>query len=138
MTELVRLSLSLEQPLFRRLEEMARESNYENRSAFVRDLIRTYLVEQAWEKNEEALGTITLVYNHHARCLNEKLTAIQHKYHHHVLATTHIHLDHDLCAEMIMAKGKAGEIKALCDKMKQVKGVLHATLAISSTGKKLA
>ncbi len=137
MPELVRLSFSIEQPLVEKLEDMVQKHNYSNRSEFIRDMIRAKLVEQAWENNEEALGTITLIYDHHARLLNEKLTDVQHHHHTLVLATTHVHLDQHLCAEMIMVKGKASEIRSLADLLQQPKGVLHSTLSMTSTGKQI-
>lgn len=137
MSELVRVSFSIEQSLVEKLEEMVQKQDYDNRSEFIRDMIRAKLVEQTWENNEEALGTITLIYNHHARLLNEKLTDVQHHHHNLVLATTHVHLDQHVCAEMIMVKGRASEIRALANLLQQPKGVLHATLSMTSTGKQI-
>jgi CopG family nickel-responsive transcriptional regulator len=137
MSNLARLSFSLEKPLLDRLETLVADSHYENRSEYIRDLIRGQLVEKEWERNEEALGTVTLIYDHHARQLSDKLTDVQHDYHDAILATTHVHLDHHLCAEMIMVRGRADRIRSLADQLRRQKGVLHATLSMSSTGRKL-
>jgi CopG family nickel-responsive transcriptional regulator len=138
MSDLVRLSISIEKPLYTRLEQLRRRARFENRSEYLRALVREKLVEQQWQADEEALGTVTLVYNHHQRQLSEKLTDVQHHHHGHVLAATHVHLDEDLCAEMIMLKGPAGELREIADLLRQQRGVLHASLAMSSTGQKLA
>jgi CopG family nickel-responsive transcriptional regulator len=138
MSDLARLSLSMERPLLERLEKLVRRGKYTNRSEFVRDMIRERLVEGEWEADREAVGTITLVYDHHARELSRKLTGLQHRHHHEILATTHVHLDRHLCAEMILARGKASRIREIADLLRQQKGVLHATLSMSSTGKRLA
>ncbi len=138
MSEVERLSISIEKPLLARLERMVKESRYRNRSEFIRDLIRGRLVEREWEHDQEALGTITIIYNHHVRGLGDRLTDLQHDYHGAILATTHVHLDHDRCSEMIMVRGKARFIRALADRMAGEKGVLHAALSISSTGIRLA
>jgi CopG family nickel-responsive transcriptional regulator len=138
MSELVRLSLSIENSLYERLEEMVKQSGYENRSEFIRDMIRRHLVRQQWDENEEVVGTVTLVYDHHASNLTNKLTDLQHHHHGAVLATTHVHLDRHLCAEMILIKAKAKEIQHLADRMRQQKGVLHAELSMASTGANLA
>lgn len=137
MSELVRLSVSIEKPLYERLERMVKKSGYTNRSEFVRDMIRDQLVQSEWDGNAEVVGTVTLVYDHHARQLGEKLTDLQHQRHHSVLATTHVHLSHDLCAEMILIKDKARHVQELADAMRQQKGVLHAELAMTSTGSSL-
>ena len=138
MSGLARLSFSIEKPLLERLEHMVAEGNYGNRSEFIRDMIRDRLVAEAWEKNEEALGTVTILFDHHSRNLSEKLIDLQHDFEGTIMASTHVHLTHHLCAEMIMVRGRAGQIRALTDALHQLKGVLHATLSMSSTGRALA
>jgi CopG family transcriptional regulator, nickel-responsive regulator len=136
--DLERLSFSLERPLLDRLERLREDAGYGNRSEFLRDMIRGRLVDRAWELDEEAVGTITLVYDHHARGLNEKLTGLQHDHHEVILATTHVHLDHHHCVEVILVRGRAGRIRAIADSLGKQKGVLHGGLSMSSTGKGLA
>jgi len=138
MSELVRISMSIEKPLFEKLEALTAASSYTNRSEFLRDLIREHLVDREWEKDEEAIGTITLVYDHHARGLGSKLTHTQHHFQGEVMASTHIHLDEHFCAEMIMVRGQAGRIRELADRMRREKGVLHAALSTGSAGRSLA
>jgi len=57
MSELIRLSLSIEKPLYDELEKLVKKSGYVNRSEFVRDMIRDRLVKTEWDKDEEVLGT---------------------------------------------------------------------------------
>jgi len=138
MSDLVRQSFSIEPSLWDKLEDLVKSAGYTNRSEFLRDMIREKLVEQEWRSgSHEVVGTITLVYDHHARLLGEKLTDIQHDHHEAILATTHVHLDHDMCAEMIMMCGRPDSIRAVADRIRQQKGVLHASLSISSTGRSL-
>jgi len=137
MSEIVRISLSIEKPLFERLEKLVAGSDYGNRSEFIRDLIRAYLVEEEWQTDKTLLGTISLLYDHHARGLSERLTEQQHHFTGTVLATTHVHLDEHLCAEMIMVRGRGKDIKALADRLQREKGVLHAKLAAGTTGRAL-
>jgi CopG family nickel-responsive transcriptional regulator len=136
--DLERLSFSLERPLLERLERLREEAGYGNRSELLRDMIRGRLVDRAWELDGEAVGTITLVYDHHARRLNERLTELQHDHHEVILATTHVHLDHHHCVEVILVRGRAGRIRAIADALGKQKGVLHAGLSMSSTGQELA
>lgn len=138
MPDLERLSFSLERPLLERLEALRQEAGYANRSEYLRDLIRGRLVERAWELDQEAVGTITLVYDHHVHQLNEKLTALQHDHHDVIMATTHVHLDHHHCVEVILVRGRAGRIRAIADALGKQKGVLHGGLSMSATGKELA
>jgi len=137
MSDLIRLSLSIEKPLFEQLEKLIKKSGYVNRSEFVRDMIRDRLVRGEWAKNEEVLGTITLVYDHHRRQLTERLIHLQHHHHAKVLVTTHVHLTQELCAEVILVRGRASLVRQLADTIHQQKGVLHAELSMTSTGQEL-
>jgi CopG family nickel-responsive transcriptional regulator len=129
--------MSIEKPLLQRLEAMVTKSKYANRSEFIRDMLRERLVEEEWKGNEEVVGTITLVYDHETRELSKKLTHLQHHHHDVVLASTHVHLDEHMCAEMVLTKGPASEIEEMASLLRQQKGVLHASLSLSSTGKEL-
>jgi CopG family nickel-responsive transcriptional regulator len=135
MSDLVRISMSLKPGLARQLDRLADSQHYDNRSEFVRDLIRERLVAHQWRDSRQlVLGTITLVYDHHAPELLDRLVAIQHRHTQRVLAATHVHLSHALCAEMIMVRGKPGQIRALADEMRRERGVLHASLSMTTTG----
>jgi len=136
MSKLARSSFAMDKNLTDQMEALVKESHYTNRSEFIRDLVRERLVQTGWKKNEEVLGTVTIIYDHEKRELSQKLVSLQH--HHHkgdVLAATHVHLDDHLCAEMIMVKGKAADIRELADLMRSQKGVLHAALSMSTAGK---
>lgn len=135
MSDLVRFSVSIEKQLFDQTEQLLNRSDYRNRSEFVRDLIRDRLVQRQWAGDEMLLGTISMVYDHHVKGLAERLTHQQHHFIGKVLATTHVHLDEHLCAEMIMVRGQGSEIQALADRLGREKGVLHARLTAGTTGK---
>jgi len=137
MSKLVRLSLSLEKDLLDRLDALVRERGFENRSEYVRDLVRDKLVEKEWAHDTEVLATLTLAFDHHARRLGEKLVDLQHHHHHEILATTHMHLSEHLCAEMIMIRGTARQVRTIADLLVKQKGILHSALAMSSTGEAL-
>lgn len=138
MSELIRFTVSLEQGLFDKLNGLVAESRYENRSEFIRDLIRRELVEQEWQTDQTLVGTISLLYDHHVTGLSDRLTHQQHDFPGEVLAATHVHLSHHLCAEMIMVRGPGQQIQALTDRLRREKGVLHAQLAIGTTGAALS
>ena len=137
MSDLARFTVSIEKSLFDQLEKQVADSDYRNRSEFIRDLIRDHMVEQEWQTGKVMLGTISLLYDHHSRGLSERLTHEQHHFSGKVLATTHIHLDEHLCAEMIMVRGAGKDIRALADRLRREKGVLHAKLATGTTGRTL-
>jgi len=77
---------------------------------------------------------VTLVYDHHVRLLNEKLTDLQHDHHQQILSTLHVHLDRDHCLEVLVVRGKAGAVKKIAETIISTKGVKHGRLTITSTG----
>jgi len=91
-----------------------------------------------WEKEDkEVAGTVTLIYDHHVRGLSDLLLELQHSYHHLILSTMHMHLDHHNCLEVLAVKGTAGEVREVAERLISVKGVKHGRLTITSTGKNL-
>ena len=75
MTELVRFGISMEGSLLASFDKLIEGKGYSNCSEAVRDLIRNALVDEQWShEDEEAVGTVSLVYDHHTRELSDKLT----------------------------------------------------------------
>ncbi len=126
MPEVVRFSVSTEERLLRRFDALIDAQGYANRSEAIRDLIRGALVEDALaDEDSDAVGTVTLVYDHHFSDLSDKLTEHQHTHHESIVSTLHIHLDHHHCLEVIVLRGRIGEIKRLADSLIGTKGVKH-------------
>jgi CopG family nickel-responsive transcriptional regulator len=137
MSELVRFGVSLEKSLLDRFDALIRERQYTNRSEALRDLIRRELVQREWREGGEVAGAITLIYDHHQRDVISKVTDTQHGFQGVIISTQHIHLDHHNCLEIIAARGKAEEVQRLADALISIKGVRHATLSMSSTGREI-
>lgn len=138
MSQLNRIGVAIDSDLLDKFDALIAKKGYTNRSEAFRDLIRDELVEKAWEKPDAlVVGTVTLVYDHHVRLLNEKLTEIQHEAFHHVLSTLHVHLDHDHCLEVLIVKGKASIVQRIADALISTKGVMHGRLTITTTGAEL-
>ncbi|HEY4743509.1 MAG TPA: nickel-responsive transcriptional regulator NikR [Desulfuromonadaceae bacterium] len=138
MGETVRFGISIDNGLLERFDRVVEEKGYVNRSEAIRDLIRDALVEQAWEAGEEeTVGTVTLVYDHHVHDLSEKLTEYQHDHHERIISTLHVHLDHHNCLEVLVIKGTARSVKRLADALIGVKGVKHGKLVMTTTGQGL-
>lgn len=136
MTKTIRFGVSIDERLLHRFDELISRKGYVNRSEAVRDLIRNNLVNEQWETNtEEAVGTVTLVYDHHTRELTDKLTDHQHAYHHNIISAMHVHLDAHHCLEVVVVKGKPSTIKRLSDELIGTKGVKHGKLVTTTAGK---
>jgi CopG family transcriptional regulator, nickel-responsive regulator len=137
MSDLMRTGLSLERNLLERFDQAISRKGYQNRSEAVRDLIREYLVQEEASENKTIVGTLTMVYDHHRPRLSEKLIHAQHHAQAMVLAATHVHLDHDNCLEVVIMKGKSGDVRKLGDQLLSLRGVNHGRLVITGTGKGL-
>lgn len=138
MSELSRIGVAIDSDLLKKFDKLISARGYANRSEAFRDLIRDELVERAWETPDtKVVGTVTLVYDHHVRLLNEKLTDMQHSHFQQILSTLHVHLDHDNCLEVLVVRGKAAQVKKIADALISTKGVKHGRLTITSTGAEL-
>ena len=134
---LKRFSVSLDEQLLDKFDAFIQPKGYTNRSEAIRDLIRKVLINEEWEQDSEVVGVVTLVYNHHQAQLQEKITEVQHDYHHQITSTTHVHMDHDNCLEVTIAKGRASQVKELADQLIALRGVKDGSLTMSSTGDRL-
>jgi len=137
MSDVVRFGVSLEKTLLDRFDALIRERSYTNRSEALRDLIRQELVRLAWEKGQEVAGAIILNYDHHQRDMLAKITDIQHDHQDLIISTQHIHLDHHACLEIVAVRGRAEAVERLAHALKSVKGVKHAALSMSGTGREM-
>jgi CopG family nickel-responsive transcriptional regulator len=119
-------------------DQLIAKRGYTNRSEAFRDLIRDELVQKSWESPESnVVGTVTLVYDHHVRMLNEKLTDMQHEFHRSILSTLHVHLDHDNCLEVLVVRGKVAAVQKIADSLISTKGVKHGRLTLTTSGAEL-
>jgi CopG family transcriptional regulator, nickel-responsive regulator len=131
---LSRIGVAIDSDLLRRFDQFIAKQGYTNRSEAFRDLIRDRLVMAAVESpGASVVGTITLIYDHHSRLLPNKLMDLQHDYQDLIIATTHAHLDHHTCLEVIVVKGESKAVRKLADLLIGTKGVQHGRLVMSST-----
>jgi len=128
-----RFGVSLEKELLDELDQFVKENKFPNRSQAIRFLIENNLVEKKWQCNNEVAGAIVFLYDHHKRDISNLSNSIQHEYHHVILSTQHVHLNHDNCLETIVVKGRAAELTELADKLIALKGVKHGKLVMTKT-----
>ncbi len=138
MSEVVRFSVSTDERLLDLFDAVASDKGYVNRSEAVRDLMRDAIVEEEWrDESMEAAGTVTLVYDHHASDLSERLTRHQHDHHEVIETTLHVHLNEHRCLEVIVLRGRVADIKRLADSLIGTKGVKHGKFVATTLGESL-
>jgi CopG family nickel-responsive transcriptional regulator len=125
-----RLTMSLDDELADAFERLVHERGYENRSEAFRDLLRHDLGEER-RVNRPAgpcIATLSYLYDHHQRQLAMRLTDMQHEHHELTIATTHAHLDHDLCIETMILRGRTDRVQAFAQAVIAQPGVSHGQL----------
>ena len=132
MGVLSRIGIALDSDLLKRFDRSIGRRGYTNRSEAFRDLIRDRLVtEQTASPDAVVVGTVTLIYDHHASGISEKLTELQHAHHELVVSTSHAHLDHDSCLEVLIVHGKSAKVEKFADLLIGLKGVQHGRLVMT-------
>ena len=130
---LVRFSVAIGGELLQRFDQYRESHRYPNRSEAVRGLMRAALIEETVAHDEsDAMGVLTLIYDHHAGRVGERLTELQHLHLDRVVTTTHVHLDARRCLEVILLRGPAKVIRDLADGLIGTKGVETGRLVLAS------
>ncbi|MCX8056187.1 MAG: nickel-responsive transcriptional regulator NikR [Ignavibacteria bacterium] len=131
--ELYRFGVSMEESLIEKFDNYLMKRGYYNRSEAIRDLVRDLLAKEKVElKNATVYGIVSFIYEHHQRELEEKITEYQHENYKSIISTTHIHIDHENCLEVIIMKDKAQKIKSIADSIFALKGVKSGQISFVS------
>ncbi len=131
--KLVRFSITIPEELLDYIDKNLIKKGYSSRSEFVRDLVREMIVSDRWSDDQnEVVGVLTVIYDHHQRELTQKMIDLQHSKYINIMCTTHVHLDHNNCLETIIIKGKPSEIESISVKIAGLKGVKFAKLTKTS------
>ena len=130
----MRIGVSLPDNLLTRFDGIIKKRGYSSRSEGIRDAIRNYIVDYEWMGEEEGdrVAVITIIYNHHQRGLNDELLEIQHSSIGLLGTSFHVHLDHDNCLEVLLARGNMRDIKQITEDIMALKGVKHVKLTTTS------
>lgn len=132
--DLMRFSVAMPEELLMRFDQLvARRGLAKNRSEVVRDLVRDALVEdECASPGVEVMGTLTIVFNHHASDLQEKLHAIQHEYFEFIVSSMHVHLDAHNCLEVIVLRGETELVQSIANLILGTKGVKNGRLVVTT------
>jgi CopG family transcriptional regulator, nickel-responsive regulator len=124
MSQIERVGVSLEKELLGAFDDLISSQGYQSRSEAIRDLIRLQLSSQRLRNDKaQAVAAVVLVYDHHSTAIMERLTDLQHSHLLKTISSLHVHLGHHDCLEVIVLKGKVGEINRMADMLISIKGV---------------
>jgi len=138
MEQVERFGVSMPPALLGSFDQAIAQAGYQSRSEAIRDIVRDYLVRQQWEQPDApVVGTITLVYDHHTRELEDTLTDLQHEHHEAIICSTHVHLDAHSCLEMVAVRGSSAQVQLIAQRLLSTRGVKHGGLTATATGEHL-
>jgi len=126
---LARFGVAMDAKLLAALDQIVGERQA-TRSKVLSDLVRAEVTRTQLGPDVAVAVSLTLVYDHHVPDLSEKLTAMQHELGDRVRATLHIHLTHDLCLEVIVMRGRYGEVERACKTLLAARGVKHGGMEV--------
>ncbi len=138
MSDLVRFGVSIDSDLLEHFDQLITKKGYNNRSEAIRDMIRNNMIEEEWESDQETVGTITIVYDHHIRDLSANLTHLQHSFTGEIKSVLHVHLDHNNCLEVLVVQGKAHLLEKLANRLTSIRGVKNGKLTMTTTGESMS
>jgi CopG family nickel-responsive transcriptional regulator len=134
MPQVERVGVSLEKELLTAFDELISQQGYQSRSEAIRDLIRQQLSNTRVQNDkEQAIAAVVLVYDHHSTALMERLTDLQHSHLLQTISSLHVHIGHHDCLEVIVLKGRVGEINRMGEKLISIKGVKLGKVNLLST-----
>lgn len=67
------------------------------------------------------VASLSYLYDHHDRTSTLRLLDIQHEHHVLTMASTHVHLEHDLCMETVILRGPANAVSDLANTIPAVR-----------------
>jgi CopG family nickel-responsive transcriptional regulator len=134
MSKIERVGVSLEKELLSAFDKLITSQGYQSRSEAIRDLIRRQLSDQRVRNEKaEAIAAVVLVYDHHSTALMERLTDLQHSHLLQTISSLHVHLDCHDCLEVIVLRGRVGEINRVGEKLISIKGVRLGRINLLAT-----
>ena len=54
-----------------------------------------------------------------------------------IVSTTHVHIDEDMCLEVIILRGETTDVRVVSDQIIGTKGVKHGGLVLTTVGQVL-
>lgn len=132
-SQLARLSLSLPAELLGRLDAMVGARALPNRSQVIAELIRHAVAEHDEARTHAVLaGTITLIYRAATDRVRQELAHRQGAFVKEIISSQHVFLENQQSLEVLLVQGPATRLRALCDELRSIRGVLQIDLATTT------
>ncbi|MFH1835197.1 MAG: nickel-responsive transcriptional regulator NikR [Methanobacteriota archaeon] len=133
MDRSTRFGVSIPRKLSIQFDETVESLGYGSRSKAIQDAVTEFIKDHRWQKEEGFFtATLSFIYDHHTGDVTEKLTRIQHDHEKLIRSTMHSHISHDICCEVLIARGSKLDLQKLSDEISATRGVINCKLNILS------
>jgi CopG family nickel-responsive transcriptional regulator len=134
MEQIERIGVSLEKRLLSNFDKLIAKQGYQSRSEAIRDLIRQRLSsERLSNPQAKAIAAVFVIYDHHSTKAMQELVDMQHCHLLQTICAMHVHLDANDCMEVIVLKGRVGEISKTGENILSLKGVKLGKINLIAT-----
>lgn len=125
-----RITISLDDPLAKALDEHLQATGYHSRSEGVRDLVRDTMGrhQNDHSAHKYSVANLSYIYDRRVRQLANRLSEMQHAHHDLIASTTLVPLDHSSSLESVMLKGKTVALRQFTDRIRAERGVRSVVL----------
>ncbi len=125
-----RCGVSVPSELLEEFDKTIAHMGYD-RSKAIQVAMRNFLTDYTWKSKKEgiAAGTVTIIYNHETRGLEESLTDTEHLHRDIITSSMHVHLDDRRCLSVIAVKGEVNVIQTLAKELMSKRGIEQLKLA---------
>ena len=127
MDKVIRTGISFEPKLLNLFDKFIKDKGYSSRSEAINDIIRDRM---SHHHENEIIGTIKVVYDQRVGHYSKNVSNLQHDYHCQIVSSMHTYLDHHICLELIVVKGKMERVQKLLRKIRDTRGVKEVKLIL--------
>jgi CopG family nickel-responsive transcriptional regulator len=137
-----RITITIDNQLYKEIEKLAEARGYQNRSEIVRDLVRAGISEtKEASPSGDCIASVVYIYDQQTRDLPQRLAHAFQRAHDLSVATMRISLDHESCMEVAVLRGKSKSVQQLANTIIAERGTRHGRITmipatIETTGHK--
>ncbi len=129
-----RISVSLPEPVYRALDQLAADRGLRSRSKAVADMVTQFATDRREAQGDGVMaGTITVVYRQTHGNLLGRLASLERTFLKEVISSLHVQLENDHRMEVLLVQGPVAVLHRLVDRLSALKGVQTGKLTLTST-----
>ena len=126
------VSVSMDEAILRRLDDVAQRRRYRSRSEAVREALREFIGAGEWGR-DAAHASLILAVIYQKGNPKADLAMLQHRFEE-IRTMLHTHLDENDCLEIFVAEGPTSRLKELIGQIRRVKGVKQIKFIQTAAG----